>query len=272
MYDGCHFVEGTEGLYNPYSVMCALAKMDMGSYWFETGTPTILVEMLQSHHYALESLEKEPIDTAALDSKDGNEDNIVPVLFQSGYLSIRETSGNGRLSWMTFPNEEVRDCFFRFLLPYYTTVQKTQTAYAIDNFVNDIIRGDAEQSLYRLQSFFADFQYDAQTAPESHFRNVIYILCKLIGLQVDVEYQTSDGRIDLLIRTDKYVYIVECKIDSTAHIALQQIKVNFDKSKKKCEISLICLHMWDFFCKFAAKFRYNDQRRTHIAIKGHRMG
>ena len=74
------------------------------------------------------------------------------------------------------------------------------------------------------QSFFADFQYDAQTTPEAHFRNVLYILCKLIGLQVDAEYRTSDGRVDLLIRTDKYVYIIECKIDSTARIALEQIR------------------------------------------------
>ena len=84
--------------------------------------------------------------------------------------------------------------------------------------------GNVEQFLQRLQSFFADFQYDAQTTPESHFRNVLYILCKLMGLQVDAEYQTSDGRIDLLLRTDKFVYIIECKIDSTARIALDQIK------------------------------------------------
>ena len=95
---------------------------------------------------------------------------------------------------------------------------------AINLFVDDLRSGNVEQFLQRLQSFFADFQYDAQTTPESHFRNVLYILCKLMGLQVDAEYQTSDGRIDLLLRTDKFVYIIECKIDSTAKIALQQIK------------------------------------------------
>ena len=90
--------------------------------------------------------------------------------------------------------------------------------------MDDLRSGNVEQFLQRLQSFFADFQYDAQTTPESHFRNVLYILCKLMGLQVDAEYQTSDGRIDLLLRTDKFVYIIECKIDSTARIALDQIK------------------------------------------------
>ena len=95
---------------------------------------------------------------------------------------------------------------------------------AINLFVDDLRPGNVEQFLQRLQSFFADFQYDAQTTPESHFRNVLYILCKLMGLRVDAEYQTSDGRIDLLLRTDKFVYIIECKIDSTARIALDQIK------------------------------------------------
>ena len=114
--------------------------------------------------------------------------------------------------------------FFRFLLPYYSSVQKNHTKAAINSFVDDLRSGNVEQFLQRLQSFFADFQYDAQTTPESHFRNVLYILCKLMGLQVDAEYQTSDGRIDLLLRTDKFVYVIECKIDSTARIALDQIK------------------------------------------------
>ena len=226
MYDGYHFVDQTPGLYNPFSLMCALAKKNIGSYWFETGTPTMLVEMLQRNHYSLPDLE-EPIDSSALDSKDGDNDSIVPLLYQSGYLSILRNGADGQISWLTFPNEEVRSGFFKFLLPYYTSVQKERTNAVLLDFVADVRSGNVEQFLLRIQSFFADFQYDAQTTPESHFRNVLFILCKLIGLQVDAEYQTSDGRIDLLIRTDKLVYVIECKIDSTAKIALQQIK---DKS------------------------------------------
>ena len=222
-YDGYHFVGDCQGLYNPYSLMCALAKQNLGSYWFETGTPTMLVKILQRKHYQLPDLEN-PIDTSALDNRDGNYDSIVPLLYQSGYLSIKQMGANGRYCWLKFPNEEVRDGFFDFLLPYYTSVKKDETAFEIDSFVNDVRNGHADQFLQRLQSFFADFRYDAQTTPEAHFRNVLYILCKLIGLQVDAEYMTSDGRIDLLIRTDEYVYIIECKIDSSARVALEQIK------------------------------------------------
>ena len=222
MYDGYHFAADTPGLYNPFSLMCALSKRAMDGYWFDSGTPTMLVEMLRRKHYALPTFE-EPVSAMKLDNKTGDSDSIMPLLYQSGYLSIDRMSDDGRY-WLTFPNDEVREGFFEFLLPYYATVPNNDAKIAISDFVKDILDGNAEQFLQRLQSFFADFQYDAQTTPESHFRNVLYILCKLMGLQVDAEYQTSDGRIDLLLRTDKFVYIIECKIDSTARIALDQIK------------------------------------------------
>ena len=223
MYDGYHFAANTPGLYNPFSLMNALWWKDCIGYWFESGTPTMLVEMLKRQHYVLETIEGS-INATALDNKSGKLDSIVPLLYQSGYLTIDRMSPDGRTCWVKFPNDEVRDGFFNFLLPYYTSVSGDDTNTAIDDFVADIRSGNVEQFLQRLQSFFADFQYDAQTTPESHFRNVLYILCKLMGLQVDAEYQTSDGRIDLLLRTDKFVYIIECKIDSTARIALDQIK------------------------------------------------
>ena len=222
MYDGYHFAADTPGLYNPFSLMCALSKRAMDGYWFDSGTPTMLVEMLRRKHYALPTFE-EPVSAMKLDNKTGDSDSIIPLLYQSGYLSIDRMSDDGRF-WLTFPNDEVREGFFEFLLPYYATVPNNDAKIAISDFVKDILDGNAEQFLQRLQSFFADFQYDAQTTPETHFRNVLYILCKLMGLQVDAEYQTSDGRIDLLLRTDKFVYVIECKIDSTARIALDQIK------------------------------------------------
>lgn len=222
MYDGYHFAADTLGLYNPFSLMCALSKRAMDRYWFDSGTPTMLVEMLRRKHYALPTFE-EPVSAMKLDNKTGDSDSIMPLLYQSGYLSIDRMSDDGRY-WLTFPNDEVREGFFEFLLPYYAIVPNNDAKIAISDFVKDILDGNAEQFLQRLQSFFADFQYDAQTTPETHFRNVLYILCKLMGLQVDAEYQTSDGRIDLLLRTDKFVYVIECKIDSTARIALDQIK------------------------------------------------
>jgi hypothetical protein len=165
-----------------------------------------------------------PVDSTTLDSKDDNGQSIVPLLFQSGYLTIRDYKSENDLYYMDFPNDEVRSGFFRYILPYYTSVKKEESAFAIGQFVEELRAGQPEAFLTRLQAFFADFQYDAQTTPESHFRNVLFILCRLLGMQVDAEYMTSDGRIDLLIRTNDYIYIIECKLDASAKIALRQIE------------------------------------------------
>ncbi len=225
LYDGYRFVSAKQqNIYNPFSVLSALDKGEYGNYWFETGTPNYIVELLKRNNYMLSDLTDKPIDSASLDSKDDNGQSIVPLLFQSGYLTISHYDAENDLYYMDFPNDEVRSGFFRYILPFYTSVKKEESAFAIGQFVEALRAGKTEAFLNRLQAFFADYQYDAQTTPESHFRNVLFVLCKLLGLQVDAEYMTSDGRIDLLIRTSDFIYILECKLDSSAKTALQQIE------------------------------------------------
>ncbi len=225
MYDGYRFTSSKQqNIYNPFSVLSALDRGEYGNYWFETGTPNYIVELLKRNNYTLSDLTTKPVDSTTLDSKDDNGQSIVPLLFQSGYLTIRDYKSENDLYYMDFPNDEVRSGFFRYILPYYTSIKKEESAFAIGQFVEELRSGQPEAFLTRLQAFFADFQYDAQTTPESHFRNVLFILCRLLGMQVDAEYMTSDGRIDLLIRTSDYIYIIECKLDASAKIALRQIK------------------------------------------------
>ena len=231
MYDGYRFTATQpQNIYNPFSVLSALARGEYGSYWFETGTPNYIVELLKRNNYVLSDLTDKPVDSAALDSKDDNGQSIVPLLFQSGYLTIREYEPTNDLYYMDFPNDEVRSGFFRYILPFYTSIKKEESAFAIGQFVEELRAGKADAFLNRLQAFFADYQYDAQSTPESHFRNVLFVLCKLLGMQVDAEYMTSDGRIDLLIRTSDFVYIIECKLDASAKVALQQV------NKKKYDL------------------------------------
>ena len=223
MYDGYHFVEDSVGLYNPYSVMNALSKKKMDKYWFMSGTPTMLVEQLKAKRYSLPKIEEEPISAMSLDNKTGSSDNIVPLLYQSGYLSIKSMSEDGNYYWLEFPNEEVRDGFFQFLLPYYTTLPESTSAFEAKKFVEDMRDGNMVQMMQRLESFYASIPYELEIGSESDFRNAMYIMYMLMGEQVKAEYRTSDGRIDLLVLTDLFVYIIECKIDSTARVALQQI-------------------------------------------------
>ena len=138
MYDGYHFVEESVGLYNPYSVMNALSKKKMDKYWFMSGTPTMLVEQLKAKRYSLPKIEEEPVSAMSLDNKTGSSDNIVPLLYQSGYLSIKSMSEDGNYYWLEFPNDEVRDGFFQFLLPYYTTLPESTSAFEAGKFVEDM--------------------------------------------------------------------------------------------------------------------------------------
>lgn len=225
LYDGYRFTAtAKENIYNPFSVLTALVKSEFGYYWFETGTPNFIVELLKRNNYILSDLTAKPIDSTSLDSKDDYGQSVVPLLFQSGYLTISSYDVESGLYFMDFPNDEVKSGFFRYMLPYYTSIKKEEGVFSIGQFVEEIRTGKPQAFMTRLQSFFSDFQYDAQTTPESHFRNVLFILCKLLGMYVEAEYMTSDGRIDLLIRTSDYVYVIECKLDSTAEIALQQIE------------------------------------------------
>ena len=225
MYDGYRFTTTQpQNIYNPFSVLSALDRGEYGNYWFETGTPNYIVELLKRNNYILSDLTDKPVDSHALDSKDDNGQSIVPLLFQSGYLTIHDYEPNNDLYFMDFPNDEVRSGFFRYIFPFYTSVKKEESAFAIGQFIEEIRAGKAEAFLKRLQAFFADYQYNAQTTPEAHFRNVLYVLCKLLDIQVDAEYMTSDGRIDLLIRATDYIYVIECKLDSSAKVALKQIE------------------------------------------------
>ena len=260
LYDGYRFTASAkENIYNPFSVLTALVKSEYGYYWFETGTPNFIVELLKNNNYILSDLTAKPIDSTSLDSKDDHGQSVMPLLFQSGYLTISNHDAESGLYYMNFPNDEVKSGFFRYILPFYTSLKKEESAFSIGQFEEEIRTGKPQEFMVRLQSFFADFQYDAQTTPESHFRNVLFILCKLLGMHVDAEYMTSDGRIDLLIRTNDYIYIIECKLDSTAEIALQQIEdkqyslpwaldhreqikigVNFSSEKRRPDTWLIC--------------------------------
>ena len=227
LYDGYHFFENSEGVYNPFSLLNTFAKQTFGSYWFATGTPTYLVKLLRLHDYNLQSLSDEYVTEDILNSIDVASTNPVPVIYQSGYLTIKGYEPRFKTYRLGFPNEEVEDGFFRFLLPFYTSVNKVEAPFHIQKFVEEIRAGQPEAFLNRLKSFFADTPYELVRNLENHYQNVLYILCKLLGLYVKAEYRTSAGRIDMVLQTKDYTYVLEFKLDGTAEEALRQIQ---DKS------------------------------------------
>ena len=226
-YDGYHFTYDVEGMYNPFSVLNTFAKLEFNNYWYETGTPSYLAELLKRHNCNLEQLANEEVDSDLLNSIDSTSTNPIPVIFQSGYLTIKDYEREFKLYKLGFPNEEVKDGFLRYLLPNYSqTVEEGKSNFHIMNFVREVRAGKTDAFMQRLKSFFANTPYELVKELENHYQNVLFILCNLCGFYTRAEYHTSQGRIDMTMETADYVYIFEFKFEKSAEEALQQIKDN----------------------------------------------
>ena len=222
-YDGYHFTHNSIGMYNPFSLLHAFKRRQFGSYWFETGTPTYLVELLKRHHYNLERLVNEETDEQVLNSIDSESTNPIPVIYQSGYLTIKGYDDRFGIYHLGFPNREVEEGFVRFLLPFYAHTNKVEAPFEIQRFVREIECGQPDAFFHRLQSFFADTPYELVRDLELHYQNVLFIVFKLVGFYAEAEYHTSEGRVDLVVKTSDYIYVMEFKLEGTAEEALRQI-------------------------------------------------
>ena len=223
-FDGYHFNVDTIGIYNPFSLLNTLKNQTFRDYWFETGTPTFLVYQLQKTNYPLEMLTREELFEDMLNSIDVMDDNPLPLLYQSGYLTIKGYDETFKTYRLGFPNREVEEGFVKFLVPFYSPNKQEKPQMYIANFVKDVQTGNAEGFMQRVERFFNGGDYQVAGKAELYFQNTLWALFKLLGLYVDVERHTTDGRMDILIQTKGYVYILELKIDQSADIALQQIE------------------------------------------------
>ena len=223
-YDGYHFDVNTEGIYNPFSILNTLASRQFRDYWFETGTPTFLVHQLQKTNYRLSDMTEERLSADTLNSIDIMDENPLPLLFQSGYLTIKDYDQRFRLFTLGFPNREVEEGFVKYLVPFYTPKSENKTMFSIERFIIEIEQGKAEDFMRRMEAFFAKGDYALMGDKELYFQNAMYVFFTLLGLYVEVERHTTDGRMDILAQTKDYIYIFELKIDQTADIALKQIE------------------------------------------------
>lgn len=221
-YDGYHFEEDTVGIYNPFSVLNTLAKLRYKDYWFETGTPTFLVDLLKMHNYRLLDITREKVSGDVINSVDSMSTNPIPVIYQSGYLTIKGYDERFKKYRLGFPNKEVEEGFLNFLLPLYTSAGNN-SPFMVDEFVQDVESGNPERFMQRMKAFFADTSYQVVGNAELYFQNAMYLVFKIMGFYTQVERPTSDGRIDAIIQTPDYIYIIECKLDRTAEDALSQI-------------------------------------------------
>lgn len=223
-YDGYHFDWNTQGIYNPFSLLNTLAFSVYKDYWFETGTPTFLVHQLQKTNYRLEYITEEKLSADTLNSIDIMDENPLPLLYQSGYLTIKNYDPRFKTYRLGFPNREVREGFVKYLVPFYTPKNDNKSLFSIELFVEEVERGDAEGFMRRMETFFANGDYALMGNKELYFHNAMYVFFTLLGFYVEVERHTTDGRMDVLVQTKDYLYIFELKIDQSAEVALKQIE------------------------------------------------
>ena len=223
-YDGYRFCPKGKEIYNPFSVLNLMQELEFRDYWVQTGQPTVLMEQISRFDVNLEELLNSECVLSDLYGLDLDTPGMQALFFQTGYLTIKEYDPTLQLITLGLPNKEVTKGFLDYLLLHYKrSTQGSEKAFMV-KLVNDLLSGNADDFMRRLQGFFADISYDLQMESENNFQNAFYILIRLLGLYVEAERRTSDGRIDIFIGTPKYYYIIELKKDATAAAALQQIR------------------------------------------------
>mgnify|MGYP005749648989 FL=1 len=222
-YDGYHFCAGSEDIYNPFSLLNAFSDRRFGSYWFETATPT----------YLIERLERKPIEERELDRMEYvslNEfnvspeltDNPIPLLYQTGYLTIKDYDRSLDSYTLGYPNKEVRTGFMDSLLAGYNGNNPSGASFVI-RFNAALKKGDIDEALSRMQSFLAGMPNDLENKTEKHYQTIIYLIFSLLGYHIRTEEKSAVGRADAVCWTEDSIYVFEFKVDSTAETALKQI-------------------------------------------------
>lgn len=224
-YDGYHFTKNSADIYNPFSLLWALDASEIGSYWFQSGTPTFLVKVLRNQRDPLYKLLTERVGEMAISDIDTFRSSPLALLFQTGYLTIKEYDSKRRRYTLGVPNREVETGLFTELLADNMDLDK----YKVDQWAFDIREhfeeGRPEQALQLVKAFLGSIPANiTQNKSEIFFENNLYMLLKMIGCDVQAEYWTSYGRIDLLLKTENYLYIMELKLDATPEVALSQIE------------------------------------------------
>ena len=226
MYDGYHFDKNMKvGVYNPFSILNTFYSREFGEYWFETGTPTLLVDVMKQTSFDVTTLSDNIIVPAM--TLNGMQDIVnkpVPLFFQTGYLTIKEYDNEYNEYRLGFPNDEVKNGFLNFIYSYYVPVNPADDSTTTSQLAKALKAGDPYTFMRTLDALFANTTYQIQGDSEKNFQYAMYIIMELLGEYVQAERCTSNGRIDLLLQTSNYIYIIELKIDSTADVALQQIE------------------------------------------------
>ena len=222
-YDGYRFSDTGEYVYNPFSVLSAFKARRLNHYWFTTGSSSYLIKLVKRHNFVLSNIEGERRKDSALSDISDISRDFVPLLYQAGYLTIKDYDPVTREYTLGFPNREVYEGFWDSLANYFFRDTGGRSTFDLRSFENDLKQGCPEDFMKRLEALFADTESVHEPHKEIHFQNMMAIAAKMLGLSVRTEIHSSLGRCDMEIETPGYIYLFEFKVDRPAEEAMRQI-------------------------------------------------
>lgn len=229
-YDGYRFAVTGSEIFNPWSLLSCLRKRLIENYWNETGYPTIIAEALKRNDTDLKEILHTHCSLKELKGMDLRQLTPLALMYQTGYITIKDYDAETQLYTLGLPNKEVREGFFDAILPYYMSMEENRVGPLVSKIINSVREGKPEVLMLSLQSFFSKIGYPLKMENENNFQNALYSLAVLIGLNAHAEFTTSQGRIDILIKAKRYIYIIELKYDGSAEEALRQIdQTHYDR-------------------------------------------
>ena len=228
-YDGYHFTWPSPDIFNPYSLLNALAYRKMDNYWFGSGTPTYLIEMMRKYDVQPSEIERNNMGAEAFDAPAERLESITPLMYQSGYLTIKDYNRYTELYTLGIPNNEVRIGLMSSLLPVYTSKPGGWRSL-VGQMSQLITLDDMDGALRFLQTFLDTVPYCDNANSEGHYQQMLYIIFSLMGFYLDVEVHTAKGRVDLVLHAPQALYIIEIKLNKSAEAAMEQIELKqYDK-------------------------------------------
>lgn len=223
-YDGYHFSKTSKDVFNPFSLINAFNDKSLEYYWYNSGTPTFLLEQLKHFRTRLADLDGQRVMESSFSVSPEYADSALPVLYQAGYLTIKGYDPEFRKYTLGFPNNEVRYGFLNAVLPTVTHVPEASHNEMLEHVTIALRNGDVDSAMVCIKAFLASMPYHYENTQEPDFQSIMYTIFSLLGMYVKVEVASALGRADAIIETADYVYIIEYKVNKSVDVALQQIE------------------------------------------------
>jgi hypothetical protein len=225
-YNGFCFVENCQNVYNPFSTLQLFFHQRFANYWFETATPTFLIKLIKQREYDLPQLTQLEVSELGFSTFEIENLEIIPLLFQTGYLTIKAYNVERHLYHLGYPNQEVENAFLVYLLEEFSSVQRGLNEGYLWQLIDALKAKNLDDFFSVLNVFFANIDYDLHLDYEKYYQTIFYLIFLLLGVNVTAEVKTNRGRIDAVVELAEVIYLFEFKFGGSAATALKQIKTN----------------------------------------------